>query len=314
MSVLLSDFSSLYIAFQKNPAHPPFGGEAPAQGGVVKVRNVPSQQALSNLIGSIYDCALDPSLWERTLVELRDAVSGRQAAIRLSDVSSGGFLIYKAVGIDPHWEKEHTKHVSEVHTYLAGIQESSPSFDEPYVVSRRVPRAYRDASRYGHEFLRPQGLVDNMFWFLMKTPTRFGRISVARHEQQGIYTDAEFDIGVLLLPHLRRAMTISNVLDAQTIERARMAEALDALRCVVILCDQRGTILHANRSAEDMLRDGTLVGCVGKVLSTKRNRLEQNCARRFGLRQATSPPSAKVDWPSACPNPTCRPCSLTSCR
>jgi DNA-binding CsgD family transcriptional regulator/PAS domain-containing protein len=208
-------------------------------------------------------------LWERTLVELRDAVFGRQAAIRLSDVRSGRFLIYKAVGIDPHWEKEHAKHVSEVHTYLAGISESSPSFDDPYVISRRVPRAYRNASRYGREFLRPQGLVDNMFWFLMKTPTRFGRISVARHEEQGIYTDTEFDIGVLLLPHLRRTMTISSVLDAQTIEKTRMTEALNALRCAVILCDERGAILHANRSAEDMLRDGTLVCCVGKALSAK---------------------------------------------
>jgi DNA-binding CsgD family transcriptional regulator/PAS domain-containing protein len=236
---------------------------------VINVRNAPSQEALSNLIGSIYDCALAPSLWERTLVELKDAVHGRQAAIRLSDVGHGTFLIYKAVGMDPHWEKEHTKHVPEVHTYLANIQETSPSFDEPFVVSRRVPRAYRDASRYGREFLRPQGLVDNMFWFLMKTPTRFGRISVARHQEQGIYTDTEFDIGVLLLPHLRRAMTISNVLDAQTIEKARMVEALNALRCAVILCDGRGTILHANRSAEDMLRDGSLVYCMNKALSAK---------------------------------------------
>jgi DNA-binding CsgD family transcriptional regulator/PAS domain-containing protein len=236
---------------------------------VVNVRNAPSPEALSNLIGSIYDCALDPSLWERTLVELKDSVHGRQAAMRLSDVRSRGFLIYKAVGIDPHWEKEHTKHVSEVHTYLADIHESSPSFDEPYVVSRRVPRAYRDSSRYGQEYLRPQGLVDNMFWFLVKTPTRFGRISVARHKEQGIYTDTEFDVGVLLLPHLRRAMTISNVLDAQKIEKARMIEALNALRCAVILCDERGAILHVNRSAEDMLRDGSLVCCVGKALSAK---------------------------------------------
>jgi hypothetical protein len=57
-----------------------------------------SAQCLSNLIGSIYDCALDPSLWEQTLVELRSALNGQEAAIRLSDLSSGRFLIYKAVG------------------------------------------------------------------------------------------------------------------------------------------------------------------------------------------------------------------------
>jgi hypothetical protein len=32
-----------------------------------------SQHALSELIGSIYDCTLDPSRWERTLADIGDA-------------------------------------------------------------------------------------------------------------------------------------------------------------------------------------------------------------------------------------------------
>jgi len=245
-----------------------------------------SRLALSNLIGSIYDCALDPYRWEGTLLELRDALNGRQAAIRLSDLCNGQFLIYKAVGVEPHWEKEHTKHVSEVHAYLAGIHESSPLFDEPFIVSRRVSQAYQKSSRYGQEFLRPQGIVDNMFWFLMKTPTRYGRISVARHEKQGIFTDSEYEIGVLLLPHLRRAVTISNILAAQTIEGARVTQALDALRCAVILTDERGGILLANQSAEEMLRNGSFVHCIGNALSATiaRAAAELRAALRFAAR------------------------------
>jgi DNA-binding CsgD family transcriptional regulator len=33
-----------------------------------------------------------------------------------------------------------------------------------------------------------------------------------------------------------------------------MAEALDALRCAVVLTNERGSILHANRAAENILR------------------------------------------------------------
>ena len=32
-----------------------------------------SPQALSQLIGSIYDCALEPERWDRTLSDLKDA-------------------------------------------------------------------------------------------------------------------------------------------------------------------------------------------------------------------------------------------------
>ena len=33
-----------------------------------------SPQALSDLIGSIYDCSLDPSRWERTLADVAEAL------------------------------------------------------------------------------------------------------------------------------------------------------------------------------------------------------------------------------------------------
>jgi hypothetical protein len=46
---------------------------------------------------------------------------------------------------------------------------------------------------------------------------------------------------------LRRAVMISKVLDIRTIASARMAEALDALRCAVLLISEHGTILHADQ-------------------------------------------------------------------
>jgi uncharacterized protein DUF4114 len=49
-----------------------------------------------------------------------------------------------------------------------------------------------------------------------------------RHRRRARVRDRE--LGGLLLPHVRRAVTISNVLDVQTIERANISEALNALR------------------------------------------------------------------------------------
>jgi PAS domain-containing protein len=217
-------------------------------------------------------------------------------------------------GIEPRWEREHAKHISEVHAYLAGVLESSPSFDAPYVISRRVPRAYVQASRYAQDFLKPRGIVDNMFWFLMKTPTRFGRVAVARHERQGVFTDQEIELGALLLPHLQRAITISNVLDARTIERVRMTEAFDALRCGVILTDEHGAILHANQSAEHMLRDGSFVHGAGNILTAKAAPAASELRAALRLRQPMRVAWGRAGSQFACANLTCRLSSLTSCR
>lgn len=94
-------------------------------------------------------------------------------------------------------------------------------------------------------------------------------IAWSRHEQHGIFTAHDLEVGALLLPHLRQAVTISNMLDVRTIERAQMAETLDQLRCGVVLTDAEGRMLHANRSAEDMLRRGDPIRAVGGALQAR---------------------------------------------
>jgi DNA-binding CsgD family transcriptional regulator/PAS domain-containing protein len=226
-------------------------------------------QALSTLIGSIYDCALDPSHWEQTLAEVRNAVDTQTAALQLSDLRNGRLLISRTVGIEPYWQEQLAKHVPEINALLAKDLASWPSFDEPHVMLRHIPSDYLESSPYVQECIKPQGIVDIMMYFLMHTPTRFSVFGMARHERQGIITEREIELGGLLLPHIRRAVTISNVLDARAIERSRMAEALDALRCGVVLTDSRGAILHANGSAQHMLREGGPVQGTGGVLTAK---------------------------------------------
>ncbi|WP_309083230.1 helix-turn-helix transcriptional regulator [Chelativorans sp.] len=215
--------------------------------------------ALSKLIGSIYDCTLDPSLWERTLAEIGDALRAKSLILSLNDLRENRLLINKAVGWESPWLEERAKHLPEIHAVLAGWLSSCISLDEPFVASRELADSRFKASRYVKDCLTPQGIVDVSHFFLMYTRAHFSEIVVTRHERDGVMSDREIELGKCLLPHLRRAVTISNVLDARAIERARMAEALDALRCGVVFTDDRGTILHPNRSAERMLRDRAVI-------------------------------------------------------
>jgi DNA-binding CsgD family transcriptional regulator/PAS domain-containing protein len=214
-------------------------------------------RVLSTLIASIYDCTLDPDRWESTLSDIRDALECQNAQLHLNDLRSDRLLISKIVGFE--WPANGNQYLPEAHARLAEFYAAHPSLDEPFVAMRDLPPGYADTSPYFQEVIRPMGLVDMMQYCLMWTPERFGGLGFARNERQGPFTDRELELGGLLLPHIKRAVTISNVLEARTIERERMAEALDVLRCGVVLTNELGTILHANRSAEHMLRDGSLV-------------------------------------------------------
>jgi hypothetical protein len=189
-----------------------------------------SRQAFSDLIGSIYDCALDPSRWEQTLADVRDALDCHMLALALTDLRHHRFLLNKTIGVEPY---QLSKHLPEIHAVLSEAHASWPSLDEPHVHSRHVPPQYNETSPHFQEFVKPSGTVDMMTLFLMRTPMHLSLFGTGRNERQGIITDREIDLGKLLLPHLRRAVTISNVLDVRTIEGTRMAEALDALRCAV---------------------------------------------------------------------------------
>jgi hypothetical protein len=133
-------------------------------------------------------------------------------------------------------------------------------------MSRHLSPAYFEKSPDFQEWQNPAGMVDFMVFFLMHEPMHLSTFGIGRKEQQGLITEREITLAKLLLPHLRRAVTISKVLDVRTIVGTRLAEALDALRCAVLLISEHGTILHANRPAEHMLRDGDLVQSAQGIL------------------------------------------------
>lgn len=227
-----------------------------------------SRQALSELIGAIYDCALDPGRWEATLGGIMEAFDAATAVLGLTDVPNDRLLISKSVGITPYWLEQLARHGPEINRVIGEALASWPSLDDPYIISRHG-RDYLDTSPYYNNVLRPQGMVDVIQYFLMVTPERLAAIGIGRHERNGLITEREIELGGLLLPHIRRAVTISNVLEASTIREARMTEALDTLRCGVVLTDERSAILHANRSADEMLQMGVPITGAGGVLGVR---------------------------------------------
>jgi DNA-binding CsgD family transcriptional regulator/PAS domain-containing protein len=205
------------------------------------------------LIGSIYDCALDPSRWERTLAHLSEALDCFTLLLALSDLRHERLLLHKCIGVEPYQFERLSIYLPEVCAMQRGALASLPSFDEPYVMSRHLSPAYIEKSPYFQEWQNPAGMMDFMVFFLMHEPMHVSTFGIGRNQRQGLITEREIELGKLLLPHLRRAVTISKVLDVRTIVGTRMAEALNALRCAVLLTNEHGTILHANRVAEHML-------------------------------------------------------------
>ena len=214
---------------------------------------------LSMLIGAIYDCALAPSLWRETLRDIALACNAHGAIFSLNDLMRDRVLIHNSFGWEQGWLDRRTKYLPEIQQMLDEWSASHPQEGSPFVMSREISQHNLEVSPYVVEFLRPLGVADVVHYFLIQDEGYFSELVLSFSAARGIVSDDQLALGALLLPHLRRAVTINNMLDARTIGQARLVEALDGLNCSVILTDKDATILHANRAAEIMLHgDGVL--------------------------------------------------------
>jgi hypothetical protein len=182
--------------------------------------DVISPQALSSLIGSIYDRALDPSGWDQTLSDVANAFDSNNLNLSLIDLRRDRFLLFKNVGLSSHEIKRLPKYLAEINAILGGALADWPSPDEPHVDSRHLTPEYIKTSPLFQEWVRPTGTGDVMQFFLLHTSSHLSLLSVGRSEQQGLITARDIELGKLLLPHLRRALTISKVLDVRTVASA----------------------------------------------------------------------------------------------
>jgi DNA-binding CsgD family transcriptional regulator len=239
-----------------------------------------SPQDLSTLIESIYDCALDPQGWERTLTAIAGALGCAAVALHLNDLRRNAILFHVQAGQSLVPDE---RYVADMHALLP----REPALDEPFVHSRHVDPDAARRSLFVQEWCRPREIADLMQLFLMHDATRLAGLGAAWMDSHGAVTDDEFELARLLLPHLRRAVLIGDVLDLRTIERKRMVETLDTLRCGVVLADAQSAIVHANRAAEEMMRAGDPISGAGGMLHAMDT--QGSAELRQAIRRATQP-------------------------
>lgn len=208
------------------------------------------------LVGEIYDCAIAPERWEQALKMICDIANFRCAAITLIDRENRKILIRRCSGIEADWTDRYFAHASEygaeIHQVRRTYFETLPT-DAPMVLSRHVPREVYENIRYYQEWMKPQYLIDIMQLLTLRQADRIGAVNLGRHERWGFITDDEIALGSLLQPHLQRAVTISNLLEVQSLRANNLRSTIGNLSTGVMLLAEDGTILESNRAAERMI-------------------------------------------------------------
>lgn len=217
-----------------------------------------SVEKFSDLIGNIYDCVIAPERWTEVLDQICAefgfatgalsvvSLSNMKAVVNAVSGSNLAQMAQNAIGYGPD--------IIELWGGAERIQQYP--LGEPIVQSQAVRQDIISGNRYYREWALPKGLFDAVAVGLVRDRTMVGNAIFSQHESAGAIDDAQLSGLRLLAPHIRRAVTISNLFDMKAVEAATFAATVEALTVGVVLADEESKIVHSNAAAAAMLAAG----------------------------------------------------------
>lgn len=216
-----------------------------------------SLEELSELIGAIYDCALDPSLWEATLTRLTARLELHNSGLAIQDMPSGEPLLIVTTGMPEKYVAQLFDYGPEIVEVFGGLEYmNSIPVGEPMTFSEFGNQSLWETSRYMRDWVVPQGIVDCAIVTLARDSSTYSSLSLGRHQSAGLIGRYELESLRLLVPHLRRSTAIVRVIEARSLVASSFASALDAIASAVILVDADLRVVHTNVAGGHLLASG----------------------------------------------------------
>lgn len=286
-----------------------------------------SQRRFSDLIGSIYDCAIDPERWPATIEQICRELCCMGGNIMVIDFLPRQLSWAAKWNFSPDVTEDHHNAILKWWEFAIPFLLNRP-LDRPFASSRFDPFAllggrtavYSEQSptfarlaKMGLQYQRHRtvaamrrfigagidqawgnseivnaalaerespadvlaalaagarrtGMGDVLSTVVLRTGSRIGIFNADRERSQGLASDEDLEVLAMLAPHIRRSITISDLLDLKVVEAHALGTTLDqfALGIIVVGADQR--ILHANEAAKAMI-------CAGSPIQSRQGRL-----------------------------------------
>ncbi len=237
------------------------------------------EEKLSELIGEVYDAALDAALWNDVIGKAGRFVGGAAASIFYKSPIAGKGDAYYVAGIDPHYQQ----------IYFQQYVNLDPTTTGQYLADIGQPIAIADLmsydefleTRFYREWVRPQGLVDFVSAALDKSLATAALFGVFRFERDGIVDDETRRRMRLVAPHIRRAVLVGRLIDLKSAEAATFSDTLDSLSAGICFVDALGRIVHANVTCQAMLDAGEYLTTIGGRLAARDSMVDQGLKELF---------------------------------
>jgi DNA-binding CsgD family transcriptional regulator len=223
------------------------------------------QQQLSDLIGIVYDAAINLSLWPRALEEIALFVGGSGAGLFCKDVGVAHASIPHRVGFQAPLPVALFQQI-----YSAAEGHFLGDLEQPIATTDLMSFGELAESELYRQWAKPQGLVDFLSAVVDRTTISAAIFGVFRHQRNGVVDDQARRRMRLIAPHIRRAVLIGRMFEFKAAEVATFVDTLDGLSACMYLVDAVGRLIHANTAGHALLAaSGILSSAGGRLVASE---------------------------------------------
>jgi len=224
-----------------------------------------NSETLSDLIGHIYDCALDQSHWVPTLERLAAVFDACNGTILSHGTHNVSFQYHW--GTPPEWMQAY----AEKHSRIDPLLTIGWHFDvdEPITMDLFMDPDELRKTRFHKEFLAPLDWFHFIAVILQKSATQTATMGFTRRAERDLPSHDDKALIRLLAPHVRRATIFHAIVERDAARATDLAAALDLLQTPVLLFDADGNCIETNLAAERFLAETDALRWDGKQIRTR---------------------------------------------
>jgi DNA-binding CsgD family transcriptional regulator len=224
---------------------------------------MPKPGELSALIEAIYDAGLDPALWDKAVVGIRDFVGGQACGLFSKDSISKFGVTHYYCGADPHYIRLY----SETHSRFDPLTHL-PDFGQIVSIPDLVNFEEYRRGRFYQEWMQPQGCSDAANVVLEKSRSSCPVLMTVLSGKRMVGPEMRTRLS-MIVPHASRALMINRAIEARISEATAFADILNSLSAGVFLIGAGCRVIHANTAGEAMLADDDVLRSVAGQFVTR---------------------------------------------
>jgi DNA-binding CsgD family transcriptional regulator len=217
-----------------------------------------TNETVSKLLGSLYDAAADPALWDLFLQQLAQSTGARSAGLVMLDVGQDVLTISRSWEVDPEANRLYEEHYGSMDVWAQrGL--SKPA---GYVCNSEVLCSLEElaTTEIYNDFMARFGVEHGLFGVVENSRSRWASVSLYRDSSCPAFQDSELQILRFLAPHMQRAFKLHFRFSELSARSVGLETALDMLPTGVIFLGTKGEVVLMNRSARAFVaqKDGLL--------------------------------------------------------